>query len=298
MTSDVTIADLFTQWDVPWIVTSALVLTAAIYIRGWARIRRTRPEQFTEWQLASFLAGILALFIAVASPLDTFSESLLFMHMGQHFVLMSIAPPLIILGAPVVPMLRGLPRWTIRLLSPLFISRALPAAGRFLTNQRIAWLAMSAAFIGWHIPRAYEFALSSENWHNFEHACFFFTNLMFWWPIIRPWPFHSSISRWTLIPYLLLADGVNTVLSAFLCFSGRLLYPSYAELPRPFDLNPLTDQVAAGAFMWVVGTMFYLIPNIIIVAQMVSPKMTRSEQLERWRLSEELTNSPADLLTR
>jgi putative membrane protein len=300
MSSDVTIADLFTQWDVPWIVTSALALTAVIYLRGWVRIRRTRPEQFTHWQLTSFLAGIIALFVAVASPLDTFSESLLFMHMGQHFVLMSIAPPLIILGAPVVPMLRGLPRWAIRLLRPLFISRALPAAGRFLTNQRVAWLAMSAAFIGWHIPRAYEFALSSEGWHNLEHACFFFTNLMFWWPIIRPWPFRSSISRWTLIPYLLLADGVNTVLSAFLCFSGRLLYPSYAELPRPFDLNPLTDQVAAGAFMWVMGTMVYLLPNIIIVALMVSPKMTRSEQLERWRLSEEarLANSPADLMTR
>jgi putative membrane protein len=300
MTSDVTIADLFTQWDVPWIVTSALALTAAIYVRGWARIRRTRPEQFTSWQLASFLAGILALFVAVASPLDTFSESLLFMHMGQHFVLMSIAPPLIILGAPVVPMLRGLPSWAIRRLRPLFISRALPSAGRFLTSQRVAWLAMSAAFIGWHIPRAYEFALSSENWHNVEHACFFFTNLMFWWPIIRPWPFSSSTSRWTLIPYLLLADGVNTVLSAFLCFSGRLLYPSYAELPRPFDLSPLTDQVAAGSFMWVVGTMVYLLPNIIIVAQMVSPKMTRSEQLERWRVSEEahLANSPADMLTR
>jgi putative membrane protein len=57
-----------------------------------------------------FWAASLAIFVAVASPLDTFSESLLFMHMAQHFVLMSIAPPLIVLGAPVVPMLRGLAR--------------------------------------------------------------------------------------------------------------------------------------------------------------------------------------------
>ena len=97
---------------------------------------------------------------------------------------MSIAPPLIVLGAPVVPMLRGLPRFAIRrLLRPLFVSRFLHRAGAFLTRPRVAWLAMNAAYIGWHIPRAYEFALASENWHNFEHACFFFTNLMFWWPI-------------------------------------------------------------------------------------------------------------------
>jgi len=271
MSDTTTVADLFTQWDIPWIVTTALGLTAIIYTRGWMLIRRTRPAQFPVWRLATFLGGIAALFVAVASPLDTFSESLLFMHMAQHFVLMSIAPPLIVFGAPVVPILRGLPRFAIRrLLRPLFVSRLLPRAGAFLTRPRVAWLAMNAAYIGWHIPRAYEFALASENWHNFEHACFFFTNLMFWWPIIQPWPSRSLRSRWVLIPYLLLADVVNTGVSAFLCFAGRLLYPSYAFLPRPFGFAALNDQVAAGAFMWVCGTMVYLIPAVAIVAQLLS----------------------------
>lgn len=281
MTDTTTISDLFTQWDIPWIVTSELALTAAIYARGWARIRRTRPTQFPAWRLACFLGGIVALFVAVASPLDVFSESLLFMHMGQHFFLMSIAPPLLLFGAPLVPMLRGLPRWAIRLLRPLFISHALPAAGRFLTRPRVAWLVMAVAYIGWHIPRAYEFALSSENWHNFEHACFFFTNLLFWWPVIRPWPFRSTQSRWMVIPYLLLADVVNTVISASLCFSGRLLYPSYAALPRPFGLDPLNDQVAAGAFMWVCGTMVYVIPAIAIVLLLLSPSKFNLRERER-----------------
>jgi len=101
---------LITQWDIPWAVTAALVVTALIYVRGWSRIRRTRSAQFPAWRLVALLGGVFALFVAVASPLDTFSESLLFMHMAQHFVLMSVAPPLIVLGAPVVPMLRGLPR--------------------------------------------------------------------------------------------------------------------------------------------------------------------------------------------
>jgi putative membrane protein len=128
---------------------------------------------------------------------------------------------------------------------------------------------MNAAYIGWHIPRAYEFALSSESWHNFEHACFFFTNLMFWWPVLRPWPARITTSRWMLIPYLVLADVVNTGVSAFLCFSGRLLYPSYGEIPRPFGLSALDDQAAAGAFMWVLGSVVYLIPAVAIVAQLL-----------------------------
>jgi putative membrane protein len=273
-----TVADLFTDWDIPWIVTSELAVVSVIYVRGWLRIRRTRPAQFGVGRLAAFLGGIVALFVAVASPLDTFSESLLFMHMAQHYVLMSVAPPLIVLGAPVVPMLRGFPRWMVRALHPLFVTRFLHSAGCFLTRPRVAWLAMNAAYIGWHIPRAYEFALTSENWHNFEHACFFFTNLMFWWPIIQPWPSKPLPSRWVLVPYLLLADIVNTGVSAFLCFAGRLLYPSYGAVPRPFGLSALNDQVAAGAFMWVCGSIVFLLPVFGVITQILSCTTTSKRE--------------------
>ena len=267
---------LITTWDIPWAVTSALVVIACIYVRGWNRIRRTRPAQFPRWRLFSFLGGVLAIFVAVASPLDTFSETLLFMHMAQHFVLMSIAPPLIVLGAPVVPMLRGLPRWAIRrVLRPLFAARWLHRMGGWITRPRVAWLAMNLSFIGWHIPKAYEFALSSESWHNCEHACFFFTSLLFWWPVIAPWPFRQTYSRWLLLPYMVLADFVNTGLSAFLCFSGTLIYPSYGAVPRPFGLSALNDQIAAGAFMWVAGSTVFLIPAMGITLQLLSPARRR-----------------------
>ncbi|HEX4032209.1 MAG TPA: cytochrome c oxidase assembly protein [Terracidiphilus sp.] len=273
MMPKVTVADLFIRWDIPWPVTVALAITALVYARGWLRIRSTRAAQFPPWRLWCFLGGITALFVAVASPLDTFSGSLLFMHMGQHFVLMSIAPPLILFGAPVVPLLRGLPRWVIRgPLRPVFASGVLPELEAFLTRPVVAWLLMDLAYIGWHIPVAYETALASENWHNFEHACFFFTNLAFWWPVIQPWPSRGTFSRWLLIPYLMLADVVNTAISASLCFAGRLLYPSYGLIVRPLGLSALDDQAAAGAFMWVCGSMVYLIPAVVIVVQLLSPR--------------------------
>jgi cytochrome c oxidase assembly factor CtaG len=283
---------LVTRWDIPWAVTTALAITALVYFRGWRQIRRTRPEQFPTWRLATFLGGILALFVAVASPLDTFSDSLLFMHMAQHFVLMSVAPPLIVFGAPVVPMLRGLPRPLIRrFLRPLFRSGILPKVGGFVTRPKVAWLAMNVAYLGWHIPRAYEFALSSENIHNCEHACFFLTSLLFWWPVIEPWPFRprwtrtgsGDHGRWLLLPYLLLADVVNTGLSASLCFSGKLLYPSYAAVPRLFGLSALNDQIAAGAFMWVMGSVVFLIPAMIITVQLLSPRR-QTRQGARYRV--------------
>jgi len=267
---------LVTRWDIPWAVTTALAVTAVVYVRGWRQIRKTRPELFPVWRLAAFLGGMLALFVAVASPLDTFSETLLFMHMAQHFVLMSIAPPLIVLSAPVVPMLRGLPRPIMRrVLRPVFATGWMHRIGAWLTRPKVAWIAMNVSYVAWHIPRAYEFALSSENVHNCEHACFFFTSLMFWWPIIAPWPFRQNWSRWLLLPYLLLADLVNTALSASLCFSGKLLYPSYAAVPRLFGLSALNDQIAAGAFMWVMGSTVFLIPAMAITMMLLSPRRQR-----------------------
>ena len=191
-------------------------------------LRRTRPKQIPEWRLVSFLAGLFAIFVAVSSPLDTYSETLLFMHMGQHFVLMSVAPPLIVLGSPFVPMLRGLPRPIVRWIGgPIFQSSLAHRVQELFSRLPFAWLAMNLTYVGWHIPKAYEFALSSENWHNFEHFCFFATSLLFWWPIVQPWPARRRLNSWMIIPYLLTSDVVNTGLSAFLCFSGP---PALSEL--------------------------------------------------------------------
>jgi putative membrane protein len=259
---------LVSDWDIPPAVTSALVAVGFIYVRGWLALRRTRPETLPAWRLLSFLAGLVAIFVAVSSPLDTYSETLLFMHMAQHFVLMSVAPPLIVLGCPFVPTLRGLPRSIVRRIGgPLFRSSAVHRAQELFSRLPFAWLAMNLTYVGWHIPRAYEFALASEAWHDLEHFCFFTTSILFWWPIVQPWPSQRRFNSWMIIPYLLTSDLVNTGLSAFLCFSGRLLYPSYALVYRPFGLDALKDQIAAGAFMWVFGSVVFLIPAIYLTAR-------------------------------
>jgi cytochrome c oxidase assembly factor CtaG len=283
-----TVDKLIATWDIPWLVTSTLIVTALIYLRGWVRIRRTRPQLFPPWRLACFLAGLLAVFVAVASPLDVFDDQLLFIHMMQHFFLMFLAPPLIVFGAPVVPMLRGLPRWILRYpLRPLFSTGIVHRLGGILSRKRVAWLLLNVSYLSWHIPAAYELTLRSENWHNCEHACFLFTGIIFWWQVIAPWPYQPRGSRWAVIPYLLGADAVNTALSAFLCFSNKVLYPSYAAQPRLFGISAMNDQIAAGALMWVMGSMFYLIPGMAVTLQILSPRKQRlaAERVARQRMA-------------
>jgi putative membrane protein len=264
---------LILAWAFPRWVCLTLEITALVYWRGWWLIRKTRPALFPVWRLICFLAAIVSLIVAVASPLDTFSDQLLFLHMAQHYILMSLAPPLIVLAAPIVPILRGLPRWFVRpVLGPLIRTVWLRRFFKLLVAPRVAWILMNGAYVGWHIPAAYEFALASWQWHIVEHACFFFTSVIFWWPVIQPWPSRFSGSRWILLPYLLGADIINTAISALLCFSGRVLYPTYANQSRILAISPLSDQAAAGALMWVLGSIVFLIPAMYITLKLLSPQ--------------------------
>jgi cytochrome c oxidase assembly factor CtaG len=268
---------ILAAWSFPVWPAIGLVIAGALYLRGWRALQRTRARELPVWRAVCFFAGLLAVWIALASPIDALDDLLLSAHMLQHFMLMSIAPPLVVLGAPLVPMLRGLPRWIVRGLRPVFASRALHKVAHALAHPAVAWLVMNVAYLGWHVPQAFELTLRSEAWHNTEHMCFLFTSIAFWWVIVEPWPTRRRWSRWMVIPYLLTADVVNTILSAVLAFSGKVLYPSYAAAERISRLTPLKDQVLAGSEMWVLNSLVFLVPVAVIVFGMLSPRGLRRD---------------------
>lgn len=261
------------SWVLPIPVTLALVIAALAYLRGWHRLRNVLPNFVSRWQLACLLGGVLALWIAVGSPLAAFDDDLLSIHMVQHILLMAVAPPLILLGAPVLPLLHGLPQRFVRgVLSPFLRWPPVQSLGRVLTHPVFCWLAATVTLISWHSPRAFEFALRSNVWHEVEHACFFTTSILFWWPVVQPWP---TIARWPrlAIPlYLFLAMMANDALSAFLAFCDRVLYPSYAGASRLFPISPIDDQALAGALMWVFGSFVYVLPAVVITLRMLLPE--------------------------
>src|ERR1700722_1027868 len=203
---------IFEEWSPPVFLTTALALSAILYTRGWFAIRKTRRALFPTWRLAAFLLGLAVIALAIASPLDGFADALLSAHMVEHLLLMSFAPPLLLLGYPVVPLLRGLPRGgVVWIVGPLVRSKMLRRFGHWLITPLVAWLAMNLMFLSWHVPAAYDFALEHEHWHEFEHLCFLGSSILFWWPLVRPWPTRKSYAGWLLIFYLVMADIVNTL---------------------------------------------------------------------------------------
>src|SRR5580658_3698335 len=150
---DVVSQAAWASWAFPFWPTLGLLVTALIYLRGWRRIRQTRLLIFPPWRAWCFLAGLLTLWVAIASPLDSLDSLLLTAHMAQHLILMSVAPPLLLLGAPAVPLLRALPRSALRDgLGPFFRSPVLHRGVRLLTHPVFAWLAMNIAYLAWHVP--------------------------------------------------------------------------------------------------------------------------------------------------
>ncbi len=255
-------------WD-PWLLATCLA-SVVIYYRGWHALGRRDPGRWHGAQFASFVAAVAALYLALASPLEPLASLLLAVHMVQHLLLIMVAPPLLWLGTPLFPLLRGLPR-AVRSLGvvPLVSSRAVRWLFHRLTHPLAALPVLAAATWLWHIPQAYELALRSQGWHYVQHACFLLAGLVFWYPVVRPFPSRPRWSVWLLLPYLILADIQNTVLSALLTFSGKVLYPHYAQVPRIANISPLADQTAAGVLMWVPGSVAFLAPLFAIGLQLL-----------------------------
>jgi len=260
------------SWSAPVGVNVSLFLAALVYTKGWLHLHKTFPNLISAWRFAAFFAGIISLSIAVGSPLDAFDDVSLSVHMVQHLLLMAIAPPLILLGAPALPLLQGIPQAMARgIVGPFLRWSLVKRLARFISNPAICWLAAALALIGWHIPVVFELALRSHSWHELEHATFFVTGLLFWWPVIQPWPSTARWARWSIPLYLFCATLPCDALSGFLTFCDRVVYTSYLSAPQILTASPLQDQEFAAALMWVSITIIFLVPAVAVTIQILSP---------------------------
>jgi putative membrane protein len=266
----------FEPWTLQVSLDLILILEAVLYLRGWIHLRLSRVNIIPAWRVGSFLLGMFLIWLALGSPLAAFDEKLLTVHMVQHLLLMTIAPPLILVGAPIMPLLHGLPRQFVHgIIGLLFRWPPMQQFGRVITQPAFCWIAAAAALVGWHIPGAFTLGLQSEAWHIVEHACFLGTGFLFWWPVVQPWPSVPVWPRWSMLLYLFLATIPCDILSGFLVFCDRVVYPVYLVGPRQFDVSALEDQQRAAALMWTCVTIIYLIPAMILTTRLLGARSSQ-----------------------
>ena len=262
------------------LVSAALVCLALVYTRGWVRILRLGMETIEGWRATSFFIGLFLIWVAVASPLAALDHEFLTAHMIQHLLLMTLAPLLIWLGAPIKSLAHGVPHRVVQtLLIPLVRWPMIKGLVTFLARPAVCWLGAAGTLIAWHIPAVFVLGLQSGTWHGMEQALFLGTGLLFWWPVVRPWPSARTSPRWSMLVYLFLATLPCDILSGFLVFCDRVVYSVYLSTPNPFGISALEDQQCAGALMWTCVTIAYLLAAAILTTRLLSERSTPDSEL-------------------
>jgi putative membrane protein len=180
-------------------VAFALVVTALFYLRGWLHLRNALPNLIPAWRLVAFMCGLVSVWTAVASPLATLDHQSLTIHMVKHLLLMTVAAPLVLAGAPVVVLQNWMSRCFIQ--NNLLLG-SLPAGsfGRCLTHPVLCWLVGTSAVIGWHLPVAFELAMGSHWIHGVEDGCFLLAGLLFRAAALFEWSGASVVHGFIPLP--------------------------------------------------------------------------------------------------
>lgn len=265
------------RWSADPLPLIGVALAAAIYLWGIRRAGGSgRRSVHPRWRTWSFLLGLAAILVALNSPIEAYEGVLFSVHMVQHMLLMLVAAPLLLLGAPVTLALRASSTRARRLILRVLHSRIVGA----LSFPLLGWIGFAAVNWGWHFSTLYDQALENELLHYTQHATFLGAALLFWWPVIGADP-----SRWRLpyparLFYLFLAMPQNSFLGVALMSATTVRYPHYLTNLREWGPSALADQSIGGTLMWVGGDIVFLAAMGAVVAAWVRNEDRKTARLD------------------
>lgn len=235
-------------------------------------------EVLAGWRAWSFGLGIASLWLALLSPIGVFSELFFFMHMIQHLIMVLVTAPLILLGAPLLPVLWALPRGLRVRAGSLFapgnpVGQPVRALTHPLTTVSLYVIVMAV----WHVPPLYDAAQGRTLVHDLEHFTFMTTAFLFWWPVIHPAGGQRRLSYGAGIPYFIPPLMEGNLIGALLVFADRPLYSAYRDLPRIWGISALQDQQMAGLIMWVPGGLIFIVPIFVLLTLLFQEESRRAD---------------------
>lgn len=248
--------DLWAAWDLSLPLVLGLIAATWIYVRG-RRAAKWRSDADI-FRTSCFAGALLAIGLALVSPLNALSDALASAHMVQHVLLVLVAAPLLSLSTPSATLLRGTPSPLHKVLGPWRgrlsqMWRRLP----MVRNVATLWLLHTGTLWFWHAALPYEVALNNEIVHVTEHVTFLVTALLFWHIVI-------GVRATERVPQglgamLVFAMALQSgFLSLLLTFAPTPWYSTYAVTTRAWGLEPLADQQLAGVIMWIPAGLVYL----------------------------------------
>ena len=245
-----------------------VAVAAFLYWRRALTLRR-RGSPVAGWRQGLFGLGLLLFAAAVASPLDRLGEERLFsLHMLQHVVLGDLAPLCVVAGL------------TGPVLRPLLAVEAV-ARLRFLVHPLVALPLWAANLFAWHVPAAYEAALSSGGVHALQHVCFFTFGALMWAPVVEILPGPMWFGTGWKLGYIVVVRLLETLLGNVFLWTGTVLYPTYERAERLWGISPLADQGIAGGVMMIEGSLVTIGAIAWLFFRLAAEGELRQQLLER-----------------
>jgi putative membrane protein len=277
-------------WTFDPYLAQGIVVCAVAYVWAVLAVNRRSPQR--AWPVrrtASFLGALALTWFVLLGPVGAYDDTFFWAHMTQHIALMMVIAPLLLLGSPVLLLLRAVtPRFRRRWVVPVLHSRALHT----LTHPVLTWVVFAGVLIGTHFTPFYEFALQHPNVHLFvEHPLYLGAGLLFYYPLLDANPVPRRIPPAHRVISLFLMMVPETMTGFFLYASGYLLYPYYLTVDRPFGPSPLTDQQLGGALMWAGGMAIDVAWLALATAEWFRSEARRTERLDA-QLARELAGAP------
>ncbi|MGH8891372.1 MAG: cytochrome c oxidase assembly protein [Acidothermaceae bacterium] len=236
-------------WTFEPVAGCGLIAAAFAYLWGVRIVNRRRPDSLWPRRLtASYLSGLALVWLVVLGPVGAYDDTFFWAHMVQHIVLMMLAAPILLLGAPVLLLLRAsTPAFRRRFVVPVLRSRIVVA----LTHPAVSWLLFAGVLTGTHFSPFFNYSLEHPLVHDYvEHPLYLFAALLFYYPLLNGNPAPKRLSPGGRAISLFLMMLPETMTGFFIYSSNYLLYPFYATAPRSFGPSPLADQQLAGSLMW------------------------------------------------
>lgn len=259
----------------PYVIVPMLV-AGGLYVAGVTRLwtRAGTGRALPRIRVATFAAGFLLAGILLLSPLDGLADRLLSAHMIQHFGLMLVAAPLLVLGRPGLASLWAFPPSMRPVLGRLGTGTT-GQIWRAATHPLGAWAIYFAVLWAWHVPAIYQLALAHEGIHALQHASFLGAALLFWIAVLHPARGEGRARAFIVV----FATAVQScALAALLTTSQALWYPAYATGGGAWGLSPMEDQQLGGLIMWVPCCAILLGAAIAVFAGLLRDAEVRAER--------------------
>lgn len=230
----------FTRFDLsafPLCVLAASIALAAWYLRcEWALAARGRS--WNPWRTASFLAGLFSVDVAICSSVALYSGTYFQAHIVQHLLLMTVAPPLLALGAPSTLLLqtagrRTKERWLRLLRSTPFAVVSHPVTVFFL------YFGVMFAFF---LTPLIGYSMDHMALMDVMNVVFLGGATLYWWPMVGIDPIlHWRMTYGFRLINILIGGGVEAFLGVAILADAKTAAPMYS----------LASTHAGGALLWV-----------------------------------------------